>query len=175
MDIRSESRIHHPVSKVFEAYRDHMADVAEFLPDIKCITVLKRSEDGDKVSLHNEWVSDREVPAVAASLIKPDQMRWDDFATWDSKTHTCHWEIKTRFFTDSFTCKGQTELVEQGDATVVRLSGSLAVDLSNGIKGVPGFVARRLAPQIEKLIVGLVTPNLEKTNDAISQYLDAQG
>jgi len=174
MEIRSETRLHHPVQRVFEAYRDRMPEVAAFVPDIREIVVLKREEDGDRVALHNEWVSDRDVPKVASKIIKPEHLRWDDYATWTASDLRCEWVIKMREFTDAVDCKGQTQLYEDGDGTRVVLHGNLQIDLRD-VPGVPGFLGKRLAPQIEKFIVSLITPNLERTNAAIGRFLDAQG
>jgi len=173
MQIRSESRLHHPVEMVFEAYRDRMPEVAEFVPDIREIIVHRRDVDGDKVTLHNEWVSDRDVPKVAAKLIKPEHLRWDDHAVWHASEHRCEWVIKMRAFTEAVDCKGQTRLISDGDATRVVLDGNLELDLRD-IPGVPAFLGKRLAPQIEKFIVSLITPNLERTNAAIGRFLDSR-
>ncbi|MCB9679530.1 MAG: DUF2505 family protein [Alphaproteobacteria bacterium] len=174
MEIRSESRLHHSVDKVFEAYRDRLPEVAAFVPDIREINVLSRKEDGDTVTLHNEWVSDRDVPKVASKILKPEHLRWDDFATWHTSDHHCEWVIKMRAFTDAVDCSGTTRLVGDGDATRVVLQGTLDLDLRD-IPGVPAFLGSRLAPQIEKFIVSLITPNLERTNAAIGRFLDSQG
>jgi hypothetical protein len=56
----------------------------------------------------------------------------------------------------------------------VRLTGDLRIDLVD-LPGVPGFIARRIAPQLEKFIVSLITPNLEQTNQGIQAYLDRRG
>lgn len=173
MEIRSETRLHHPIDAVFEAYRDRLSEVAAFVPDIKQITVLSRVEDGDKVVLHNEWRSDREPPKVAAKFVSSEQMCWDDHATWFGDDKRCEWVIKPRAFASSVDCKGQTHLIADEDATLVRLVGQLNIDLRD-IPGVPGFLGKRLAPQIEKFIVALITPNLERTNGAIGRFLDSQ-
>jgi hypothetical protein len=174
MEIRSESRLHHPVEAVFLAFRDHMPEVAAYIPDIKQVVVQSRKEEGDVVHLHNEWVAGAEVPAVAARFIKPEQLRWDDFAVWFASDRHCEWTIRTRVFTDAVRCSGQTRLIADGDATRVALIGALELDLSD-IQGVPSFLGRRIAPQIEAFVVSLIKPNLERTNEAIGRFLDAGG
>lgn len=174
MEIRSESRIGHPLQDVFLAYRDHLSDAARFIPDIEAVRVLKREESPGVVSLHNEWVGQREIPAVAATILKPEHLRWDDYAVWHEQGTWCDWTIKTRAFTDRVTCKGKNELLADGpSATRVRLTGALQIDLVD-LPGVPGFIARRIAPQLEKFIVSLITPNLEQTNKGIQAYLDSR-
>ncbi len=53
----------------------------------------------------------------------------------------------------------------------MRLTGTLVIDLKE-IPGVPSFLGRRLAPQVERFIVSLITPNLEAVNTSIQRFLD---
>ena len=173
MKIESESSIAHPVARVFDAYRDRLPEVAAYLEDIREIKVLSRDEEGDVTRLHNEWASDKDVPAIAAKFIKPEHLLWDDFAVWHASETRCTWEIKTRAFTEAVRCTGETALVSDGERTRVALRGELSIDTS-AIAGIPKFLAGRITPQIEKFIVSLVTPNLESTNSAIGRFLDDQ-
>lgn len=172
MQIRSETRLHHPVEKVFEAYRDRMAEVAAFVDDVEAIRVVAREELEDRVVLHNEWVSDREIPSIARKLVKPEHLVWDDHATWYGDEKRCAWRIRTRAFEGAVECVGETRLLEEEDATRVVLEGSFTLDLDE-VAGVPTFVGKRLAPRIEAFVVSLITPNLERTNEAIGRFLEA--
>lgn len=174
MQFRSESFIAHPRDAVFAAYRDQLPEVVAYLDDIAAVNVLARSEDGPKVVLHNEWVSDREIPSVAAGFLKPEHLRWDDHATWDASTNTCAFDIKTRAFPDAVTCTGTNTFAERDGGTVVTLEGTFEVSIG-AIPGVPSFLAKRIVPQVEKFIVALIQPNLAATNDAVGRFLDAQG
>jgi hypothetical protein len=135
--------------------------------------VHSRTETAIGVDLHNEWIADTEIPKVARSLIKPEHLRWDDHAKWDDSSFRVDWQIKTRVFTDSVMCSGRNTFIEDGpDYTRVKLTGELTIALK-GIPGVPNFVAKRMAPQIEAFIVKMITPNLEQVNRSIGTYLDA--
>lgn len=173
MQIRSETRLHHPIDVVFAAYRDRMPEVAAYVPDVAAITVLSREESGDEVKLHNEWRSDREIPKLVSKIIRPEHLCWDDHATWNAVTRQCRWKIVTRAFTEAVECTGTTKLIEDGDGTRIVLAGDFKIDLHE-IPNVPSFLGKRLAPQVEKFIVGLITPNLERTNTAIGRFLDEQ-
>lgn len=174
MEIRSETRIHHPREAVFRAYRDRMPEIAAYLPDIKEVIVRERVESGATVRLHNEWVSDRDVPSFAAKILKPEYLRWDDHAAWHEDRFVCEWQIRTRAFTEAVTCNGTNTFVADGDGTRVVLAGKLEIDLRE-IPGVPRLLAGTIAPQVEKFIVSLIQPNLEQTNRAVERWLDAQG
>lgn len=173
MKIESESLIAHPVEAVFEAYRDRLPEVVPYLDDIREIVVESRREGDGVVTLHNVWSSDKDIPAVASKFIKPEHLSWDDHAQWSVAETRCQWRIEPRAFQDAFRCSGTTTLIPEGDRTRVRLAGELTIDAAK-VRGVPKFLAKTVGPQIEKFIVALIKPNLEKTNVAIGQFLDAQ-
>jgi hypothetical protein len=173
MQINASSLIHHPLERVYRAYKDELVQIAAFMPNIKEILVLSREEVPGGAKLHNEWAGKGEIPKVVRGILKPEMVRWDDYAAWDDTNHLCHWEIKTRAFTDNVTCRGINRMTAEGEgATRVTLQGNLDVHLQ-GIPGVPGFLAKGIAPQVEKFIIALITPNLEQVNQALERYLDA--
>lgn len=174
MRIHSESLIRHSREDVFLAYRDHLPEVVPYIPDIKEIIVNSRQETEGGVKLHNIWVAEREVPAFARTFIKPEMLRWDDFAEWKTGEYRCYWTLKVRVMTDAVTCSGTNTItsVDAGTTKVV-LDGDLAINLKQ-IPGVPSLLAGRIAPQVESFIVSLITPNLEGVNKALGSYLDAK-
>ena len=174
MKIHSESRIAYPREQVYLAYRDRLPEIARYIPDIKTIETLTREATDTGVRLHNAWVSQSEIPAVVSKFIRPEHLRWDDHAEWNDAGSYVDWTIKTRAFTEAVACSGRNEILEDGDGTLVRLTGDFHINLKE-ISGVPSFLAKRLAPQIEKFIVTMITPNLEEVNASIQRFLDAEG
>ncbi|NCG18308.1 MAG: hypothetical protein GWP91_04755 [Rhodobacterales bacterium] len=173
MKIFSESSIPYPREQVYLAYRDRLPEIAMYIPDIREIIVHSRKDGDGTVTLHNEWVSQRDVPKMMQHIIKPEHLRWDDFAEWNDAKFQVDWTIKTKAFPEAVICSGRNEILAGGDTTLVRLRGELNIALKD-IPGVPSFLAKRLAPQVEKFIVSLVTPNLEKVNQSIERFLDAE-
>jgi len=174
LEIRSESRIHYPRERVYRAYRDQLPEIAEYMPDIREILVHSREESDGVVEILNEWISDREIPKVVAKIIRPEHLRWNDRATWHDSEYAVDWVIEPRAFTEAVQCSGRNTMIADGDdATIVRLTGELKIAVTN-IPGVPNFLAKRLAPQVEKFIVGLITPNLKNTNQSLQDFLDAE-
>jgi hypothetical protein len=158
---------------VYQAYRDELPKIAAYMPNIKEILVRKREERQNGVKLHNEWVGKGEIPKVVQSIIRPDMLRWDDYADWDDNASACAWSLKLRAFTDNVKCGGTNRFTEEGpDRTRVTLSGTLDIDLRD-IPGVPRVLAGSIAPQVEKFVIALITPNLEQVNASLGRYLDA--
>lgn len=171
--ISSESRIAHPRDAVYRAYRDQLPAIAQYIPDIREIVVRSRTDRPQGPLLHNEWVADREIPSYAAAFVKPEHLRWDDHASWDDAQFHVDWVIKTRTFTDAVHCAGRNAFFDDGaGGTRVVLSGELRI-AADEIPGVPRFLGRRFAPDVERFVVALVTPNLEQVNASIGRFLDA--
>lgn len=174
MEINASSLIHYPRARVYQAYRDDLPKIAHYIGNVQAINVLSRKETPQGVSLHNEWVGKGEIPRVAQGLIKPDMLKWDDFAEWDNARQMVSWTLKIRVFSENFRCSGTNQMFEEGpNVTRVTLKGNLEISLKD-IPGVPRILAGTIAPQVEKFIVALIKPNLEQVNGAIAQYLNAQ-
>ena len=54
----------------------------------------------------------------------------------------------------------------------MRVTGTLQV-YPERLPGIPKFLGKRLAPQVEKFVVGLITPNLTDVAVGLQGYLDA--
>lgn len=176
MRIESESLIRHPQPAVYAAYRDRLPEIAAYIPDVKEIRVESREEIGEGVTkLHNIWVADREVPVFARAFLKPEMLQWDDFAEWKDEENRVYWNIRLRMFTESVTCGGTNSFIEARDGTTkVLLEGDLDIDVKN-VPGVPRLLAGGIKPKIEKFIVSLITPNLQRINESLQQFLDEHG
>jgi hypothetical protein len=68
--IQSESRIHHPLERVYSCYRDQLPEIAPYTPDIKEIVVHSREELEQGPKIHNEWIADRDLPKVESFIVK---------------------------------------------------------------------------------------------------------
>jgi hypothetical protein len=175
MRIHTESLIRHPQAAVYGAYRDRLPEIAAYIPDVKEIVVHSREDVPGGVKLHNEWIASREIPSYARAFLKPEMLRWDDYADWRDDEHMVRWTLKLRLFTDSVRCSGTNTFRKVDDGkTAVVLEGDLDIDLKT-IPGVPRILAGGLKPQVEKFIVSLITPNLERVNQSLQQFLDEKG
>lgn len=174
MQIHASSIIAHPLDRVYRAYRDELPAIAAFMPNIKDIVVVSREDVPDGVKLHNVWAGKGEIPKVAQGIVKPEMVKWDDYAHWHDGAWYCDWKIQTRFFTDNVRCGGTNRFTAEGaDRTRVTLAGTLELSLKD-VPGVPRIMAGSIIPHIERFVIALITPNLERVNESLGRYLDAQ-
>ena len=171
MRIHSESIIQHPLELVYDAYRNRLPEVAKYIPDIREIRVHSVEERDGGADIHNEWISDTEMPKGVNKIVRPEHLRWDDYAVWDDVNHWVDWKIKTKVFTNSVSCSGRNRFVAEGHSTRVILEGDLNINIAS-IPGVPRIIGNRIRPRIESFIVKLVTPNLKRVNECLQTYLD---
>ena len=172
MEIHVVSTLNFSRDKVFNAYRDNLAEMVPYLPNINKIEVVSREEpEPNIVKFENHWYADAPIPKLAQAIIKPDMLKWFDFATWNSEANSCDWLIQTFFMKEAVHCKGKNTFKEIDDNTMeLTIHGDLS--LNPKAIGVPRLLAGKLTPQLEKFIIALITPNFHKTNSAIEQFLN---
>ncbi len=173
MQIHADATVSYPREQVFEVYRDHLVDLVPYLPNVDWIKVLERNEDGPVVHLVNEWKARGEIPKVASKFIKPEMLRWKDFADWNRDEWSCAWSFEMAFMREQVKASGKNRLIEEGpDRTRYEIRGTLEID-GNNIPGIPGMLGRRIVPQLEKFVIALIKPNFIKVSDGVQKYLDS--
>jgi hypothetical protein len=164
--------IPHPRALVFATHRDRLVDVVKYMPNVAGVVTESRIEEGDLVHLVNRWTgASTEIPAPLRPLVKPELLTWVDRATWDQARWKTQWSITLDAVADAISAHGENTFLDEGPDTVVQMNGEFVVHPER-IRGVPSFVARSAAPALERFVVGLLQPNLKRSNAAVRQYLD---
>ena len=157
---------------VFSTHRDKLLELVEYLPNVDSVVIESREEDGDVVRLVNLWTgASSDVPAVVRPLFRPEHLTWVDRATWDQSRWRCDWKITISALPEAVTAEGHSTFVDEGGETAIQMSGEFVIH-PDKVPAVPGFVARRAAAPLERFVVGLLQPNLRRSNQAVQQYLE---
>jgi uncharacterized protein YndB with AHSA1/START domain len=174
MQFSIKDAIPFPREQVFSAQRDQMPDLVTYLNDIESITVQEHEQDGHITKLVNLWVAGgADIPAAARSFVKPEMLRWTDYATWDEEKWQCEWNLVLGFLQEAVSVSGTTSFAESNDRTTVTIAGDITIK-ADKIPGVPRFMAKKIGPIVEKFVIGLIKPNLKKTSEGIGNYLRDQ-
>jgi len=173
MQLSADAALSFPRPVVFEAYRDHLVDLVEYLPNIRRIEVTRRDDSGKKVELVNEWHGGGEIPAAARAVLSENMLSWTDYASWDEDEWTCAWRIETHSFTEAVHCAGKNRFVEVDGKTRLEIRGELSIEASK-IKGVPRLLAKTVGKTVEDFLVKKITPNLLSVSDGLQKYLEAR-
>lgn len=171
MHLSADATLAFPRPVVFAAYRDHLVDLVEFLPNIRRIEVKTRKDDGKRTELLNEWHGGGEIPAAARAFLSESMLSWSDYASWNEDDWTCSWRIETHAFTEAVRCAGKNQFVEVDGKTRLEIRGDLVIDGSK-LKGVPKLFSGKVASAVEDILVKKITPNLLSVSDGLRQYLE---
>ena len=163
----------HDPDRVVETMLYRMDELAAFMPNVAYVETRRSDEREDgTVDVYRYWMgTTKSVHKLLRPFVTKNSLWWDDFALWTPAERFCTWRSESRH--KRFTkCYGKTLFEPSGDGgTAVIIDGHLDVDGEN-IPGVPNFVGRRIAPRIERLVVGMMEPNFEATSKAIAALLD---
>ncbi|MBK7586034.1 MAG: hypothetical protein IPI67_38345 [Myxococcales bacterium] len=173
MKLSADAKLPFPRPVVFAAYRDHLVDLVEFLPNIRSIEQKSRKDDGAVSELFNEWHGGGEIPAAARAFLSENMLSWSDYATWNEAEWTCSWRIETHAFTEAVHCTGKNQFIEVDAGTELQIRGDLDID-GKKLKGVPSLLSKTVARAVEDLLIKKITPNLLSVSDGLREYLEQQ-
>lgn len=179
MEFDREVVVSHPAALVLRTVMDRVEEIVPFMPSVAAIeTVSRRRLAGGKVRIVRHWQgAASSLPAPLRPFLSEELLGWTDTAIWDPSRYRADWELSTTL-SKFFDCTG-VSLFEphprrKKTATVVRIMGRLEI-FPERVPGIPRILGRRLAPQIESFVVGLLTPNLTELASGLQVYLDRAG
>ena len=174
MDLVADAKIPFPRPVVFAAYRDKLADLVPYLPNVREIDVRSRKENGSVVEFENVWHGGGEIPPAARAFLSEKMLSWTDFAKWDESDFTCEWRIQTHAFTEAVTCKGKNRFFEEDGTTRIEIRGSLSID-SAKVTGVPRLFAGKVSKAIEEFLGNKIRPNLGSRMEPAAHWASRNG
>ncbi len=164
-----------PRADIFRVYRDKLPDLVPYLPNVRGITVVSRTDEGPIAKLVNHWKGGGEIPGAVRKFLSDDLLEWDDHATWDAVKFTTQWRTIVPAFKDAVDATGWNYYEELSpSSTRYKIVGELKVDASK-VRGVPKFLAGTISPMIESFLVGSIKPNLVSVAKGVEQFLRQQG
>lgn len=170
MDIKTDVTLSFPRALVFTTYRDHMAEIAAYLPNIRGIKQVSREERPGEVHLVTEWSGGGDVPSVARAFVSESMLKWTDHATWKEAAFVTTWRTEVHAFPGALVSSGENRFVETPGGMRIEFRGQLTCDASK-VPGVPRLMARTLNGTLEKLFVGKIAENLVAVGQAVGKLL----
>lgn len=171
MQIKADLELGFPLERVWETYRDRMTELTDFLPNIRSIRIVSRTDREGEVDLVNEWVGGGDIPSVARAILKEDMLRWTDYATWKAATHTVEWRTEVHAFPGAVKSSGTNRFVETPRGARLEIRGELVCD-SSKVPGVPRLFARTVNAAAERLLIGQVAHNLVEVGRGVGKLLE---
>lgn len=176
MEFEKTSRVSHPAKRILELMIDRMDEIVPFLPNVESIEEREREElPGGRIRIVRYWQgAASNVPSAIRPFVSKEVMGWIDTAIWTPAEYKVDWEMSTTL-SAFYECSGTNYFEpfpgEEDTATQVRVGGELVIHPSK-LPGIPSFLGSRLAPQIEKFVIALLTPNMEDLGKGLQAYFD---
>jgi hypothetical protein len=172
MELHADALFPFPRNVVFAAYRDHIAELLPYLPNVRRIDVKSRKDEGPVAELVNEWHGGGEVPTAVRAVLSESMLSWTDYATWNADTLRCDWRTEAHAFGEALRCAGYDLFLEDGAGkTLLEIRGTLEVDAKK-IRNVPGFLARTVGRAVEEFLGARIQANLVETAKGLTKYLE---
>ncbi|HVM98456.1 MAG TPA: hypothetical protein VMT89_18825 [Candidatus Acidoferrales bacterium] len=181
MQFSSSQTLSHPAPLVLDTMIHNMEAIVPFLPNVESIATEKSEELSNRqIRIVRHWTGAIDAaPAIVRPFLPAEWLGWTDTAVWtpaEYKVEWTHTPTVTRL-ASLYDCNGtnyfEPDPTNPTKQTRIRIAGNLVVHPSV-LPGVPRFLADRMAPQVEKFIINLVTPNLSDLVSGLQRYLDRQ-
>jgi hypothetical protein len=182
MDFDLHGHITHPAALVLATMIERMESIVPFLENVEGIETLDRRElPGGRIHIVRRWQgASTAVPLPLRPFLSRELFAWIDTAIWTPTAHKVEWthSMAVSHVAKLYDCTGVNYFEPAPSApdvaTRVRLTGSLRVH-GDAVPGVPAFVARRLVPEVERFVIGMIKPNLGSLTKGLQRYLDEVG
>ena len=159
-----------PVEKVWLTYRDCLPKLVRVMPTVDEIKVVSREETKDEVRLLNKWKISGGLPSIIKNLVPTKLLSYNDAAVWNQNEYVCYFTETPIDGSEIYKCVGKNTFLEQGNKTLLTISFELIIHPEK-IPGVPSFIAKSIAPKIEKIISKEVVKNLASTSKVVEKHI----
>ncbi len=171
-NFRSLVVLKRPRQELWTIMRDHLADFAARIGDVREIRHIKRTAGPDGiVHIVNEWRMRHQVPASIRSMLKIGDIGWIDRNSWNDATGTCFWTIEPSFLGEYIACSGETTFTDAmaGRGTRVMFSGTL--DLRPDLLGSLGSMKSMVSGFVESIVTTIIPRNLRAVAEAAAAFV----
>lgn len=176
MKFEQTDKVTHPATDVLDLMIDRMEEIVPFLPNVESIETLSRETLADgRVKVVRRWQgTSQTAPAAVRPFASKESLAWTDTALWDRETYEVEWVFESNL-SKLYDCGGVSSYKPHPDdpeeATRIVIAGHLEV-FPDKMPGIPKFLGKKLAPQIEKFVVKMITPNVMETAQGVQRYFD---
>jgi len=179
MRFNEQSTVSHPAPLILETMIERMEEIVPFLPNVESIETResKKLKNGQlRIVRHWQGKADS-IPSALRPFLSKEALGWIDTALWTPPEYKVEWQQSALSpgIARLYECKGENYFEPNPDdpknSSRIRILGNLDVH-PDRLPGLPTFLGRTLAPQIEKFVIGMITPNLRDLAKGLQGYLD---
>ena len=139
--VRSSIEIDGPLERVYALAKD-IESFPEFMPDLKSVTIIERSEDGSRIT--SDWVG---IVKEFKTLVK-----WTEQDIWDDAARTCTFSLVKG---DYSKYSGVWTFTDLGGRT--RFNSEIEVEYDVPLIGalIRGLIARKMKDNVDNMLAAI--------------------
>jgi uncharacterized membrane protein len=139
--VRSSIEIDGPLERVYALAKD-IESFPEFMPDLKSVTIIERSEDGSRIT--SDWVG---IVKEFKTLVK-----WTEQDIWDDAARTCTFSLVKG---DYSKYSGVWTFTDLGGRT--RFDSEIEVEYDVPLIGalIRGLIARKMKDNVDNMLAAI--------------------
>ena len=135
--------------------------------------IKSRREEGTKIHFVSDWHVGGDIPFATRAILSDEMLSWTEYTTWNESELTMEWRLETHAFTEAVQCRGKNYFKADGNTTIIESRGELNID-STKIKGVPHFLATKIADVVRDFLGKQIEPNLIQMSGGVHLYLEQE-
>jgi hypothetical protein len=176
MDFLVETHLTQPAGRVVRAFMEELECVTPYMKSVDAVKTVERqdTERGSQRIIRKWQGSAMSSPAVLRPFLTKESLSWVDDALWFPDEYRVEWHV-TSSMSRLYSCGGINYFEphpENPEAwTKVRLTGKIEIH-ADKFPGIPTFLARKIAPSLERFIVRKFEPNFRDLAAGLQRYLD---
>lgn len=139
--IQSSVEIDGPIDRVYELAKD-IESFPEFMPDLKSVQVVERSEDGRRVV--SEWVG----------IVKEFKttVKWTQEDIWNDDTHTCVFSLVKG---DYSKYSGNWKFIDLGGKTRFDSEIEVEYEVPLIVALIKGIIAKKMKENVDNMLAAI--------------------
>lgn len=177
MNFEEITFISHPAARVVHAMIRHLEDLVPYMDNVSAIETrsLEDTPDGRILGLRFWQGTSATIPAVLRPFVTKNSLGWIDHAIWHPAEGRVEWRIESSHSRYT-TCEGVNVFEPDPAAPETRtrciIRGVFEVH-GDRLPAVPAFMGRKIAPAVEKIILGYMIPNFRQLSVGLEGYLNS--
>ncbi len=180
MKFREEVVVDQSASFVLHFMMNRLEELVPLLPNVKRADKERQKAlpDGRVRTIRRWEAAPGVLPMALRPFARPEWMRWIDTSDWSFEDHREDWILSMERMENLYDCSGSNTFKPHPDfpetKTLAVIEGELQV-YPERVRGIPRFLAKKLAPQVEKYVISLLVENLVGMTRELGPFLNDMG
>jgi hypothetical protein len=177
MKFREAVVVDQSASFVLHFMMNRLEELVPLLPNVTRADKERQEElsDGRLRTIRRWEAAPGVLPLALRPFARPEWMRWMDTSDWSFDDYREDWTLSMERMEDLYDCSGSNTFRPHPDfpetKTLAVIEGELQV-YPERVRGIPRFLAKKLAPQVEKYVISLLVENLVGMTRELGPFLD---